>query len=183
MSWRMHLAIVDSATIAQIRNDQKEKYLNAQGFTCDEDGENATNEFYLFVKDFGCKEDYCIGSLPLNIRTIGMPFYTNPETQELFDHYSPRVLDINQFNLIIELMRREAYALYDEAEKGGPDAWHALIHKRKQLWDAEYITPYNLRQNSKELVNAFSIDYQIWDLVRMYKTIDWEKDALILFGW
>lgn len=184
MSWRMHLAIVDPEKIAAVRNLPKEAYLNEDGYTCDEDGENITNEFYKFVEnDFGCKEDYCVGSLPLDIKTIGLPFYVNPETQELFEHYSPRVLDINQLNLIIDLMRREAYALYDEAEKGGPDAWRALIHRRKQVWDAEYITPYNLRPESKELVNAFSVDYQIWDIVRMYKTIDWEKDAVILFGW
>lgn len=184
MSWRMHLAVVDSQKITNVRNLPKEHYLNEAGFTCDDDGENSTTEFYEFVaNDFGCKEDYCVGSLPIDIDHIGVPFYNDPETQELFEHYHPRVIDANAFKLIIEEMRREAYNLYAEAEDGGPDQWRAIIHRRKQVWEAEYVTPYNLSDSSKEIVNAFSIDYQIWDVVRMYKTINWETDTVIFYGW
>ena len=183
MSWRMHLAIVDSEKISAIRNLPKETYLNEDGYTCDEDGENITNEFYKFVEeDFCCKEDYCIGDLPIEMSKLGTPFYTQAETQELFEHYCPRVLDHNQFKLIIDVMRREAYKMFEEAEQD-IDLMRAMIHKRKQVWEAEYITPYNLDERSKELVRAFNIDYQIWDVVRMYKTIDWNKDTVILFGW
>ena len=184
MSWRMHLAIVDPTKIANVRILPKEHYLNDEGYTCDDDGENSTTEFYEFVdKDFGCKEDYCLGDLDIDMDNMGEPFYKNPETQELFEHYHPRIINHNAFKMIIHTMGRAAYDLYKEAEEGGQDQWRALIHRRKQVWAAEYVDPYNLRENSKEIVNAFNIDYQIWDVVRMYKTIDWEKDAVILFGW
>lgn len=184
MSWRVHLAIVDPEKIAEVRNLPKTHYLNEEGYTCDDDGENSTTEFYEFVaNDFGCKEDYCIGSIAFEIDKLGVPFYKNSETQELFEHYHPRVIDHNAFKLIIDGMRREAYELYKEVEDAGYDQCKAIIHRRRQLWDAEYMTPYNLRESSKEIVNAYNIDYQIWDVVRMYKTINWEKDVVILFGW
>lgn len=185
MSWRMHLAIVDPKKISEIRKLPKDHYLNENGYTCDEDGENSTTEFYQFVaNDFGCKEDYCLGVLPIELDELGQPFYLNEDTQELFEYYHPRVIDENVFkNIIIEEMRKAAYELYSETEELGPEHCMALVHRRKELWASEYTTPYKLNANSQEIVGAFSIDYQIWDVVRMYKTIDWKNDAVILFGW
>lgn len=188
MSWRWHIAIVDTEKISKVRNSPKEHYLNEDGYTCDEDGENSTTEFYLFVDEqFGCKEDYCIGMLPngddYTIDSLGVPFYNKEDTQELFAHYIPRVLSKEDFQKILQVMQKEAYKLFSEIEANGIDDMKCFIHRRKELWASEYIEPYNIRDNSKEIVNAFSIDYQIFDVTRLYKTVDWEKDTVILFGW
>ena len=184
MSWRMHLAIVNPEKIATVRNFPKENYLNEEGYTCDDDGENITNEFYKFVEeDFGCKEDYCIGILPINLDDYGEPFYKNPETQDLFEYYHPRIISKFDFQQLIDVMRREALKLFAEAANND-NIMKAMILRRKQIWEAPYgCYPYNLRDDSKEIVCAFNIDYQIFDVVRMYKTVDWNKDVVILFGW
>lgn len=45
------------------------------------------------------------------------------------------------------------------------------------------VLPYCLREDSPEVVSSWSYEYQIFELVRLYKTIDYNKFEVCLTGW
>ena len=66
----------------------------------------------------------------------------------------------------------------------GVDRWKSIVNEKIQTWEAPYkITPYNLRENSKDIVNVMITEYEIFEMVRIYKSIDWEKDVVVFYGW
>jgi hypothetical protein len=148
----------------------------------DDDGESTA--FYQFVSDkFDRKDEFCVVGLDIPADS-GEPFFKNQETQEIFEFYNPRVVCKEECLLAIELMRQFVLNYYKNAMENGPDHWKAVVHEKIQTWEAPYkITPYNLRENSKNLVSTMITEYEIFDMVRMYKSIDWEKDMVVFYGW
>ena len=200
MSWRMHIAVVDCITTHPTRHlpaffytdPLPKKEINRDfgpngewpRYNEDEEEVDRTAFNNFVTHDFGLKEDYCLGCLPIP-KDIGKPFYANEETQKLFEYYNPRVLDKEDFKKIIDLMRKEVADYYYEQlqHRNNPLVWQGMLEARMELWEAPYIEPYNLEDNQKEIVRAHNLEYRIFDLVRLYKTVDWMRDTVIFFGW
>ena len=191
MSWRMHIAVVDCKTTHPTRS------LPASFYTApipkkeedewerwNDDEEIDRTQFFEFVaKDFGLKEDYCLGKLPIP-DDIGQPFYDNEETQKLFSHYNPRVLKKDDFKNIIEMLRKEVVGYYREILMNCNHLyWQGFLETRMELWEAPYVEPYNLDDDQKVIVRAHDLEYRIFDLVRLYKKVDWLRDTVIFYGW
>ena len=47
----------------------------------------------------------------------------------------------------------------------------------------DHLLPYNLDENSSVIVRSWSYEYQVFELVRRMKTIDWEKYSVLFMGW
>jgi hypothetical protein len=182
MGYRTYLAVVDKLRADQYRTHTPDMYLEEDGYLPDDDGESTA--FYNFVHDqFGRKDEFCVVGLDIP-ENAGEPFFTDAETQAIFEHYNPRVVDKETCLLAIELMRQFILNYYKEAMEAGSDRWKLEIDEKIKTWEAPYrITPYNLRENSKNLVSAMITEYEIFDMVRIYKSIDWEKDMVIFYGW
>lgn len=45
------------------------------------------------------------------------------------------------------------------------------------------IRPYNLNLKSDEIVSAWEYEYAIFELVRVYKSIDWDNQKVAITGW
>ena len=171
MSWRMHIAVCDRQKVEKFRDLQ-----------IVENSDVDTVEFYKLVEeDFGVKEDYCIGRLP--IKEIGCPFFINANIQSYFEHYTPRILTQPDFINIIEEMRKIIANHYRELLTKDSKFWMAEIADKLDTWEAQYITPYNLTPNLTDITNSNDIEIWIWDVIRLYKTVNWEQDTVIFYGW
>jgi len=62
---------------------------------------------------------------------------------------------------------------------------YGFINNRlKCNWKSDYgFTPYNLDKKSEHLVKSDAYEYQVFDLVRIYKTFDFDKNYLLFTGW
>ena len=198
MSWRMHIAVVDCATTHPTRHLPASFYTdslpkkepnknfgpNGEWPRWEEEEEIDRTAFCRFVeKDFGLREDMCLGKLPIP-NDIGKPFYTNDDTQQVFTHYNPRVISREDFQWIIDMLRKEVVDYYHEILKNRNHLyWQGFLETRMELWEAQYADPYNLDDSQKEIVRARDLEYRIFDLVRLYKTVDWMRDTVIFYGW
>jgi hypothetical protein len=57
------------------------------------------------------------------------------------------------------------------------------IKSKLRAWKKNYCIPYNLDENKDSLVSSWEYEHSIFDLVRIYKTFDWEKETMIWYGY
>lgn len=59
------------------------------------------------------------------------------------------------------------------------------IYGKFQIWGNNELNwrPYNLRDNSENIVDSNRYEYDVFELVRILKTFNWKKNYLILSGW
>lgn len=60
--------------------------------------------------------------------------------------------------------------------------WEMLCHVRSMRTEWEILNPYNLEKGD-EVTTSWKYEYNIFELVRIYKTFDWENDLLIYYGY
>jgi hypothetical protein len=79
-------------------------------------------------------------------------------------------------------VKPEASDLFDEH-----DSYKQAIDKKVRQWGetcTKYkLYPYNLSLESECLVSAWDYEYQVFELVRIYKSIDWDNQLVTLNGW
>lgn len=61
--------------------------------------------------------------------------------------------------------------------------WEILEHIRWFRIEWTQLTPFNLDDGNERITKSWKIEYGIFDLVRIYKTFNWENDLLIYYGW
>lgn len=174
MSYRFHLSRYNKKLFEELRNLKLS------------DAELATeNEGEYFLPDMlvGTDEldDLYIGKYDI-LTQLGVPMFHDTRTQEYFKHYRPYVLTEDDVLKIIDAMRQQILGYY-QSIVNNPDLMKAEIVDKIDTWEAKYTTPYNLNVNQQTLVSSFDNDYQIWDLIRFYKNIDWQNDIVLLYGW
>ena len=126
-------------------------------------------------------DDLYVGKYDV-LSQLGIPMFHDTSVQEHFKHYRPYVLCEDDVLKIIDAMRQQILKYY-QSIVNNPDLMKAEIVDKIDTWEAKYLTPYNLNVNQKELVSSFDNDYQIWDLIRFYKSINWQDDVVLLYGW
>lgn len=57
------------------------------------------------------------------------------------------------------------------------------IKDKLRIWKNDYCVPYNLDKSDENLVSSWEYEYTIFELVRIYKTFDWEKETMIWYGY
>lgn len=63
--------------------------------------------------------------------------------------------------------------------------WEYEIRDKLDAWSGKYfgILPIDLDESRERITGDWSYEYAIFELVRVYKTFDWENDDLVLVGW
>ena len=176
MSYRFHLSRYNKELFEELR---KLKLSDAELSKCDEDG----SEYFLPDMLVGTEEldDLYIGKYDI-LTKLGVPMFYDAKVQKYFEHYRPFVLSENDVLEIIDAMRQQILEYY-QSIVSNPDLIKAEIMDKIDTWEAKYTTPYNLNVNQQTLVSSFDNDYQIWDLIRFYKNVNWQDDVVLLYGW
>lgn len=68
------------------------------------------------------------------------------------------------------------------------EPYEKLIENNKRMiseWggDGLKMTPYDLSNNSDNIVSSWKYEYAVFELVRLFKSFDWENDVLIYNGY
>lgn len=97
-------------------------------------------------------------------------------------HYYLKVLEDNRKDKIPALMsflhlREESWSLFSEKQDAS-----TLSNEEKKKMDEVWL-PYDLNPKEERIVNASSYEYQIFEMVRIYKTLDFDRSDLLLIQW
>lgn len=125
----------------------------------------------------------------------GDSLFNSIELRKAYDDNCPIVLDESGLLCAIEWNRNKVADIYEDLmREKSSDRWNtqnqfdrmkAHIHDKCQEWcntDFPDLKPYDL-SDSKSIVSSWLFEYQIFDLVRVYKSIDWENDCILFYGW
>lgn len=125
------------------------------------------------------------------------PLFNDKIADGVFDHI--KLLTKEDFIRIVNAIREMVYKNYENLRDSSYEHMKAEFDFKAKQWGVpEYFAemrnlseeqllslqqPYDLRENSESIVNSYLWEYQIFELVRLYKTFDWDKNALIFYGW
>ena len=189
MGYRYHLAIVDKEKARAMAIQKEDVFLPS---IADRDSDDYMEElsektaFYELVEEkLGAVEDFDLGqvSIPESAKIHTARFFTDDQTALLFEHYEPTLIfNTKPIEAIIEYLRQEILKDYQECLED-ENLRLAKIHRKVQEWTAEFSTPYNLNPENKNIVSSMSFEYEIFELVRFMKSINWETQVVIFFGW
>ncbi len=125
----------------------------------------------------------------------GDALFYSLELREAYDDYSPIVLDESGLLCAIEWNRNRVADIYEDLlREKSADKWNDQnqfdrmknhIKYQYEEWRNEFfpeLTPYDL-SDRKCIVSSWKYEYQIFELVRVYKEIDWENDCIVFYGW
>lgn len=125
----------------------------------------------------------------------GDALFYSLELREAYDDYSPIVLDESGLLCAIEWNRNRVADIYEDLlREKSTDKWNTQsqfdrmkVHIKYQYeeWRNEFfpeLKPYDL-SDRKCIVSSWKYEYQIFELVRVYKEIDWENDCIVFYGW
>lgn len=124
------------------------------------------------------------------------PLFPSETLSEIYEHYKPVVMSEETLKASIEWMRQIIVDIYkDLLREVSDDIWKRNLSQADrmrhhiesvlQTWEPEFgdYTAYNLNKGTDEIVASWLWEHQIWDLVRIYKTFDWDNYSLIFYGW
>ena len=125
----------------------------------------------------------------------GDALFYSLELRKAYDDNSPIVLDKSGLLCAIEWNRNRVADIYEDLlREKSTDKWNnqnqfdrMKVHIKNQYeeWRNEFfpeLKPYDL-SDRKCIVSSWKYEYQIFELVRVYKEIDWENDCIIFYGW
>lgn len=116
--------------------------------------------FLAAIENYRCKvRDYFNGLLK-----------KEPSKEDSYDYFKYNHLSDSekeqwQYNRVMMALCDKAYEWSDEKCNG----WELL--------------PYNLNKDNKAIISSWLYEYEIFELVRIYKTFDPETEVLIYYGW
>lgn len=172
MSFRSYLVSISKEEADRIRNmTEKEIYnfYNIEGIS----------DFLFKLKtvfEFGAYSDFDSGILK-----ISNNFFRRKETIEKLDEYYFKEIDENCFIKIIDLVR-ESIADYFSKLSNDVQKSKKHIESKKRKWNDKILVPYNIGKN-KSLIDDDSYEYNIFELVKIYKEFDFDKNILLFIGY
>ena len=203
MGYRHRFAYVDKGIIDAVRDlsiDKLKIYLTANNPLGYDEVENyfcpydllGQTEIFDFGKDCNFAEE---------LITRATPLFSNPETQEATNDFVICLKD--DFKFVIDEYRKLIYNYFKKCEERSYELMKAHFHNKVETWGNyseevfklesvtpeeaaridEIYRPYNLSEDSDSIVRSWDYEYEIFELVRLYKTFDWENHALLFYGW
>lgn len=209
MGYRQYFMRVKKDKLNQIRDLNKEQFIKwAKDNSVEVQEEEVEDDFYdtyVDIHDIFDKVGACtvfeFGKHYENadkIVDLGKLLFKQEEVQEKFEDYYPCIVGKEAVECAIEWQRNKIVSyfkslLLDDEEykeinyfdtRTKEQRMEDAINSKIREWENSYCIPYNLDINNKnKLVNSWLYEYTIFDLVKLYKDTDWEKECLIFYGY
>lgn len=202
MGYRHYMYIVPNSLINEIQDlsyEELKAYAKEHGFLRENE-----DDYISFFDLLGKKEFHCFGKYYEHadeIYKLGEPLFSKPDTQEYFEDYAPYVVGVNAVLSAIEDYKRKIIKVYEDLllTQEEYDQTHDVFERSR--FTQEQRIRHHLESQLNEWKNPFGIDplcldlndprincswlyeYEIFDLVHKYKTMDWQNNTLIFCGW
>lgn len=207
MGYRNKIALLDKGVHVEIKDmtmdEIKNYWSNKTGEEIDEDGYlyipiyELSNEIYELGKY--CELDY--------LNEHKKDIFSKKEVEDYFnDGQEFKIIGKEGLLAIIEDYRLKVVKMYQdlinrmekpEDEKTEDEKVTEMLHPedsplshfkgKLREWDCELggrkFTPYQLNEKVNSVVSSWKYEYQVFELVRLLKTIDFDKNELVLTGW
>lgn len=193
----------DVETVKDMTNEQLVKYAEANGVEVDEwDGHKYVN--FINDKFLNKVEVYCLGKLYWDdtaelIYNKGTPLFSVPEVQKVFEEYVPYVVGKEGLLEAIRIYHDKVLKFYksllvDGEERRLPFGITLTVDDVKsvdkvlecisdKIRDISYGIVDTNNSNKWEVTSSWDYEYAIFNLVHILKSIDWEQDTLLFYGW
>lgn len=135
-------------------------------------GSNFWNEAEKIIAD--CEATWCVSPL----------FHEDKAS-------APHVVKEHTLKTIIDVIKEDIVNYYKSLLKGDDATRYAMMrtHVEETIkeWEPEFrpdiMSPINFNQKDEKLTNSWRYEYSIWELVRLYKSFDFERNTLLFVGW
>lgn len=126
--------------------------------------------------------------------------FTSQELKDTYSDYGFALCSKEDFKAIIEAYRQKIVNWFQSLldpdkshitsnklskEERKRIEWEYEIRDKLDSWSGKYfgISPIDLDESQKRITGDWSYEYAIFELVRVYKTFNWENNDLVLMGW
>lgn len=115
--------------------------------------------------------------------------FDSEELKEQYVDYEPVLCSQEDFLFAINEYKQNIINYYKsllEEEEGVPIEYKCKRHIKNQLgeWQNNFgICPIDTNLERQTINRSWLYEYSIFELVRVYKTFDWENNSLVLLGW
>ena len=202
MGYRHYMYIVPRNVVDAIKHltyAELETYAREHGYT-EKDDEGTWVNLHRIVGDEKFFEFGKYYENADNIEALGEPLFANEETQKEFEDYRPYVVGRDAVLCAIEDYRKKIIKWYadllmtQEQYDESHDPWERRIKQEERIkrhlenqkdeWENSFgIVAINTNMESKKIVRSWLYEYEIFELVHQMKIMDWEKNALVFYGW
>lgn len=200
MSYRHYFYKIDKDTLEKIHNFTKEEF---QKWALEKRITDSENDPYIPIYKIG-KNFHEFGKYYENTKEIqekGMPLFKNKELSDMYEEYEPfivgkeAVLNAIEFqkNLIIRYYENMLYLTDEERfeknldERTKEKMYQQHIESMYKEWKNTFMKngcfAIDLNESNEAITTSWKYEYSIFELVRLYKSTDWEKYGLIFMGW
>ncbi len=133
------------------------------------------------LHDFG---KYCDGAN--DIYSEGIPLFKNKEVMENLDDYKPFIVGKEGLKKAIEIYKKKVIDYYESLLTDGEHQTATekqLEHIKDILTEWKCGFAIDIDENKQEVTSSWKFEYSLFELVRLLKTIDFEKDTILFYGW
>lgn len=200
MGYRHYLYAVPKEQLAEIQACKTAKdlteFAKRHGYPYDED------DGWLSLYKIG-KEVYELGKhseIGFKLESERPSLFTSDELKERYSDYGFALLTKDDFKSVIEAYRQKIVEWFqsllnpDKSQVTAPNLskeerkrleWEYEIKDKLDAWSGKYfgIFPIDLNDDKERITGDWSYEYAIFELVRVYKSFDWENNELVLVGW
>ena len=196
MGYRQYLYSVETWLVDDIRKCKtpKEFVETMQKFRNESVEYDPIDEtYYVRLWDMG-KELYEFGKYWENSEEMykhGDSLFTSDELNELYEDYGAIVLDKEGLLCAIEWYRKHVEELYEDLlREQSSNGWDCrpqfdrlVSHVKDYLYWWKNEGPGDLNVEHNRVVRSWLYEHGYFELVRIYKTFDWDNNSLVFLGW
>ena len=205
MGYRHYFYLIDNNEVERVKNlnyeqlyDLAKNYYHSEFWEVDKD-------FYFNDEKFmNKKRIFEFGKLYWDdtadrIYSKGNPLFNNRKVQKQLSDYDPYVVGKDGLLEAIKIYNNKIIDYYESFIKGdvvnkiGYTAIDDIIPNLDLSVCAEHVVDYlrwwrggralDLDEESNSISNSWIYEHQIFELVRLFKSIDWENQTILFYGW
>lgn len=120
----------------------------------------------------------------------GVPLFDVEETQKAFSDYRPHRMGKEGLLEAINIYKQKIVAYYESLLVDGSDynpnytsAEKLKEHAEDKVRGWKILGNLDLNEKHEAISKSWEYEHQIFELVRLYKSIDWDKKCLLFYGW
>lgn len=200
MGYRHYMYKISKKTVKQIENKDYDYLSKKYNY----EWNYGTEEFDLDIFRLPMERIYEFGKLYYDdtaerIYKYGKPMFQK-KVMEKVEDYNPYVIPkealLEAITIYTEKVRKYYNGLLEDGETlvgflgietqketSKEEKWKRHIEQQIQEWSGQFGPPYNLKEETDYIVSSWKYEYALFELVRLYKTIDFNKYDLVFLGY